>query len=113
MSAAAVKAELMQQTPQEYAKLQLVLAKISSDLAMLKDYDTLIKDVLAHRAHCVRLFLGWYVDGQAGRVVHIPAKDYKWTQLPQYNAQLRASQADLSWEGACSDLQSVHDDCLR
>jgi len=110
MPAATNKADLLAVTEKEFAKLSKVIGDVSEDQAMRKDADnTSIKDVIAHRAHWIDLFLGWYHDGQAGREVYFPAKGYKWNDLKRYNADLRASQADLSWGAARELLQSRYD----
>ncbi|MCR9088241.1 MAG: ClbS/DfsB family four-helix bundle protein [Rhodobacteraceae bacterium] len=99
--AATSKADLLRLTESEFAKLDKLVATIAPDRALLKDADdTSIKDIIAHRAHWIELFEGWYRDGLAGREVHFPAKGYKWNELKRYNADLRARQADLDWPAA-------------
>lgn len=76
---------------------------------MQKDADdTSIKDIIAHRAHWIDLFLGWYWDGQAGKTVHFPAEGYKWNELKRYNADLRRQQAHLDWPQAVVLLKKKH-----
>lgn len=109
MPAATNKADLLVVTVKEYDKLAALVAKITSDQAMCKrEDDTSVKDVIAHRAHWIELFLNWYAEGQAGREVHIPAKGYKWNDLKAYNAQLRQDQAGLDWEAAQKMLAINH-----
>ena len=101
MPAAASKAELVAVTGKEFGKLERLLAGIDATTALAKDEDdTSIKDVVAHRAHWIDLFLGWYRDGLAGKPVHFPAEGYKWSELKRYNADLRSRQEDLGWDGA-------------
>lgn len=111
MPAATNKAELLAVSAKEYAKLLSVLEQVPVRAALLKEDDTSIKDVIAHRAHWIELFLGWYRDGQAGREVHFPAKGYKWNDLPRYNAALRDAQKDMDWQDACDALTGSHE-CL-
>jgi len=93
----------------EFRKLSAVLDKVAPDTALIKDAeDTSIKDIVAHRAHWIDLFLGWYAEGQAGRTPAMPAPGYKWNQLKAYNAALRATQADLGWVGARAALDAAH-----
>lgn len=109
MPAATNKADLLTVTAKDYAKLQKLIAPISSDVAVAKDDDdTSIKDIVGHRAHWIDLFQGWYRDGQAGRPVAFPAPGYKWNQLKAYNAQLRVDQAGLGWDDARSMLADRH-----
>lgn len=107
---ATTKAELLAVTDKEYAKLSALIADVDPDLALRGFEESWsIKDVVAHRAHWIDLFLGWYHDGQAGKEVAFPAPGYKWNQLKAYNAALREAQADLSWEGARSGLENAHE----
>ena len=107
---ATTKAELLNVTAREYTRLARLIDGLDADLALRKDADdTAIKDVVAHRAHWIDLFLGWYADGQAGKPVAFPAPGYKWNQLPAYNAALRARQAGLGWPQARAMLAAAHD----
>lgn len=93
----------------EFAKLQKLITTIDPAMAMEKrEDDTSIKDVIAHRAHWIALFLGWYAEGQAGHEVFFPAKGYKWNELKRYNADLRARQAGLNWADAVALLEANH-----
>lgn len=106
---AKTKSDLSTVTAKEFAKLDALIASIPADVAMTKrEDDTSIKDVIAHRAHWIDLFLGWYRDGQAGQQVHFPAKGYKWNELKRYNADLRAQQAALDWGAARAMLTDRH-----
>lgn len=109
--AAKSKKELLSITEREFVKLDKLIASIGSDQALIKDDDDIsIKDVVAHRAHWIELFLGWHRDGLAGKKVHFPAKGYKWNQLKQYNADLRDQQSILGWDDARELLASRHID---
>ena len=93
----------------EFAKLSALIAGLGAGQAVRKrDGDTSIKDVIAHRAPSIDLFLGWYRDGQAGRPVAFPAPGYTWSALKRYNADLRARQRDLGWAEARTRLASAH-----
>lgn len=109
MPAATSKQKILAITEKEWRKLAALLDQIPPELALRKFEDaTSIKDVIAHRAHWIELFLGWYADGMAGRQVHIPAKGYKWNQLKAYNASLRQSQAGVNWAEARAELEAAH-----
>ncbi len=109
MPAATTKAELLAVTETEYTRLSALLADLGDAIAMAKDGDdTSIKDIVAHRAHWIELFLGWYADGAAGHEVHFPAPGYKWNELVRYNAELRATQRDLGWTEARNQLDASH-----
>ena len=99
--AAKNKTELLLSNEQEFAKLEKLIEQISDEQALLKDSnDTSIKDIIAHRAHWIDLFLGWYSDGIMGKEVHFPAKGYKWNELKRYNSVLRNQQQHLRWNEA-------------
>lgn len=96
--AAKSKSELLEITQKEFGKLIKIIKSIDESAALKKrEEDTTIKDVVAHRAHWIELFLGWYADGQAGKTVYFPAKGYKWNDLKRYNSDLRKCQSDLNW----------------
>lgn len=104
------KSALLDVTFKEYAKLHTLIARIDPRFAMSKDDDdTSIKDVVAHRAHWIGLFLNWHADGQAGKQVHFPAEGYKWNDLPRYNAALRERQSSMGWSEAVTYLATQHD----
>lgn len=106
---ATCKSDLIAVAGTEFDKLSALIASIPAPQAMAKrEEDTSIKDVIAHRAHWIDLFFGWYHDGQAGHEVHFPAKGYKWNDLKRYNADLRARQAHMGWPEAVAMLTEKH-----
>ncbi|MFK7964261.1 MAG: ClbS/DfsB family four-helix bundle protein [Burkholderiaceae bacterium] len=114
MAAAANKSDLIAVTEKEYEKLAKLLESVSARQAGKKEEDdTSIKDVVAHRAHWITLFLGWYKDGLAGKEVFFPAKGYKWSELKAYNRQLRLDQRAMSWPDAASLLKTNHKKLLK
>ncbi|MFT6452821.1 MAG: hypothetical protein ACJA06_002327 [Halocynthiibacter sp.] len=107
--AATTKAALLEISEKEYAKLLKLIAPIKAEFAMQKRAeDTSIKDVIAHRAHWITLFMNWYADGLAAKPVYFPAEGYKWNDLKRYNADLRKSQASVDWSAAKDALQANH-----
>lgn len=113
MPAAQSKSDLLDTTNVEFNKLRAIIAHVEDNQATVKDEDdTSIKDVVAHRAHWVELYLGWYRDGQANRDVYFPARGYKWNQLKAYNRELRNAQSDLSWPDVIALLDSAHQKLL-
>lgn len=108
--AATNKADLLHVSQMEFEKLSRLIDTIDADTAMEKrDEDTSIKDVVAHRAHWIDLFLGWYADGLAGKAVHFPAEGYKWNDLKRYNADLRQRQSTLDWPEAVALLHANYE----
>ena len=108
--AATNRSELLEITRKEFVKLEKLIVSIDRKAGLLKDEDsTSIKDVVAHRAHWISLFFGWYADGLAGTTVYFPAKGYKWNELPRYNGDLRAAQIHMTWAEAVTSLTTQHD----
>lgn len=111
--AAKNKSELLDITHKEFGKLMKLVDSINETVAMKKDDEnTSIKDVVAHRAHWIGLFLGWYADGLAGKTVYFPAEGYKWNDLKRYNAELRKQQSGMDWAGAVDILQASYSELL-
>ncbi|MEO1658431.1 MAG: ClbS/DfsB family four-helix bundle protein [Pseudomonadota bacterium] len=109
MPSAVSQEDLVAITKRDYRKLKDLIGGISASTAMTKDEDdTSIKDVIAHRAHWIDLFFGWYTDGLEEKEVHFPAKGYKWNQLKAYNADLRQRQKNLTWAKAKAYLDEAH-----
>ena len=108
--AAKSKVELLDVTQKEFEKLVKLIKSIDAHTALEKgDEDTSIKDVIAHRAHWIDLFLGWHADGLAGKTVYFLAKGYKWNDLKRYNSDLRKRQSDLDWPDAVALLRANND----
>ncbi|MEM9039719.1 MAG: ClbS/DfsB family four-helix bundle protein [Actinomycetota bacterium] len=114
MPAAVNREELRDVATKEFDRLTRLLDDVDDELALAKDdEDTSVKDLVAHRAHWIGLFLGWYHDGLAGEEVHFPAEGYRWNDLKRYNADLRRRQAELGWAEACAQLRDAHADLIR
>lgn len=111
MPAATCKIELRAKTVQDFAKLETLLDRVSAKAQVAPDANadgTTLKDIVGHRAYWITLFLGWYDDGQHGKDVSLPAAGYKWNDLKRFNADLRATQSDLSWDAARQMLRENH-----
>ncbi|MEM7289227.1 MAG: ClbS/DfsB family four-helix bundle protein [Pseudomonadota bacterium] len=112
--AANSKSDLLEITVKEFNKLNKLIDSIGAELAMEKrDENTSIKDVVAHRAHWIDLFLGWYADGIEGKIVHFPAEGYKWNDLKRYNSELRNSQSNMGWSEAVTMLQQRYQALIK
>lgn len=104
------KQDLLSSAEAEFRKLRKALDGVDADLASKPHPEDgiSIKDTILHRAHWVELFLGWYRDGVAGRIVHTPARGFKWNQLKEYNAQLREQTRTVPWSDALANLDAAH-----
>lgn len=108
------KSDLLAINGKEFSKLKALIAPVSEQQALVKDsQDNSIKDVIAHRAHWIDLFLGWYANGQAGIPLYFPAKGYKWNELPRYNADLRQQQTTFGWHASVNLLEEGYDKLTR
>ena len=114
MPAATNKIGLLAVTDKEFSKLAALLDDLDPDFAS-KPFDDGrgVKDVIAHRAHWIGLFLGWYADGQAGKDVAFPAPSYKWNQLKTYNVEMRDQHAAIGWQDTRANLASAHDTLVK
>ncbi|SMP27089.1 ClbS/DfsB family four-helix bundle protein [Shimia sagamensis] len=109
MPAATTKEDLLAIADKEFAKLQMVIETVPANVALCQHDDNWsIRDVVVHRAHWIDLFLGWYADGQAGKVVAFPAPGYKWNQLKAYNADLLARHQGVDWDTAKAGFEAAH-----
>ncbi len=111
MPAATTREDLLAIAEKEHGKLIAVIDGLSDTLAAapLGEDGISIKDTLAHRAHWLDLFVGWYEDGRAGKTVETPAPGYKWNQLKAYNAMVRQASRDTAWAMVRADFDRAHD----
>ncbi|MEC3860904.1 ClbS/DfsB family four-helix bundle protein [Mesobacterium sp. TK19101] len=111
MPAATNKSDLLTITEKEFAKLQALLDTVPADAWLAPDPEaegTTLKDIVGHRAAWIDLFLGWYLQGQTGTPVPMPAPGYKWNELKRFNADLRREQAALGWTEVRAALTGSH-----
>ncbi|SDY73591.1 ClbS/DfsB family four-helix bundle protein [Citreimonas salinaria] len=111
MPAATSKSDLRDTIAREFDKLDALLDRVPAEARLAPDPEAdgmTPKDVVGHRAAWIDLFLGWYAQGQAGAKVAIPAPGYKWNELKRFNADLRAAQADMTWDEARALLRDNH-----
>ncbi len=112
--AAKSKQELLLLALKEFEKLYRLLDILPAGLRLeLDDEGVSPKDIVAHRAHWIDLFLGWYLDGQEEKTVYFPAEGYKWNETKRYNADLRARQKGMTWTEAGALLERNHNKLLR
>lgn len=109
MPAATNRDDLIAACEREFAKLSGLLDGVTEAEASAPDADGWsIRDVIAHRAHWIALFLRWWSDGRAGREVHMPDAGVGWGDLKTYNAALRDRNAELSHDEARKRLRDGH-----
>ncbi|MGP1256032.1 MAG: ClbS/DfsB family four-helix bundle protein [Kiloniellales bacterium] len=111
---ATTRVELLAVTEKEYGKLMKTLEDIEADVASVPgpEEGVSIKDTVAHRAHWLDLFLGWYSDGKAGKTVQTPAPGYKWNQLKDYNEKVRQASRNETWPDILERFQGKHTELL-
>ena len=109
--AAENKDDLQALMQKDHARLMKTLDTVDDALAVtpMPEDGITIKDTIDHRTHWIGLFFKWYADGKAGREVHLPAPGYKWNQLKEYNAKVRAASQGKSWQAVLADFADAHD----
>jgi hypothetical protein len=107
LPAATTKADLLRLTGKDDTKLHRPIFPKTAPATSADDGPS-IKGTVAHPAHWIGLFHGWYDDGMSGKKVEFSAPGYKWNQLPVCNAALRTRQADLGWDAARDMLANAH-----
>lgn len=108
---ATTKADLLEKAHKDFAKLDALLDSVPAYARLIPDPDAdgaTLKDIVAHRATWIAMLLEWRADGLAGRPAQVPAPGYKWNDLRQFNADLRAQQADMGWDAARAALCRNH-----
>jgi hypothetical protein len=86
----ATKAELLDGTRAEHARLEAALAEISEE-AMLQPGvvgEWSIKDMLAHISDWEQRFLRWYRAGQRGEIPERPEPGLTWNDLDLLNQRI-------------------------
>lgn len=119
MPAATTKDDLLTVTKRDYAKLDASLDGVRDDQAVWRDHSVAeqerysVRELIAHRAHWIGLYLSWYQDGLAGLDVKTPAPGYKWNQLKAYNAFVYATARDHDWRAVLDWFRRRHMDLLE
>ena len=115
MPAATSKTDLIAITAKEYDKLFKLLDGLSGDEAIWPGPEDglSIRDIIAHRAHWIGLYLSWYEDGLAGLDVQVPAPGYKWNQLKAYNARIYESAGRYGWDKIFACFCDKHQRLMR
>jgi hypothetical protein len=110
MPAATNKSDLIATHTKEYEKLWETLDTITPTQAdlHLPDETSTPRSTINHRTKWMKMFIGWYTDGVAGKEVSVPAKGYKWNQLVEYNATLWEKAKDTSWEDILKEFKKTY-----
>lgn len=87
------KDELIEQSHKEFQKLNEFIDSFSEE-EKSKDFPTgtlnrNIRDVVAHLHHWHLMLLDWYKVGMTGEKPDMPAKGYKWKDLPELNKEIQ------------------------
>ena len=67
-----------------------------------------VKDLLAHLNAWHEMFLGWEVEGRAGRKPEMPAPGFGWGDTPALNAAIWERTRDDSWEDVAARLDDSY-----
>ncbi len=82
---------LLSESHKEREKLEKFLATLTPDQMLQTGIvgEWSVKDVLAHLYEWEQMVLRWLAAGQRGESPQVPAKGYKWNQLPALNEEIR------------------------
>ena len=109
MPAATTKADLIEVTEKDWAKLWTVLEPLTeAEAGYAAEGDYSVRDTVLHRAHWIDLFFQWWDEGQETGSAETPDHGVKWSELKPYNAGLRERYADVSWDEAKERLATSH-----
>ncbi len=67
-----------------------------------------VKDVLVHLYAWEQMVLSWLAASQNGETPHVPAEDYKWSQLPALNEHIRATHAGCALDEVQAMFQASY-----
>ena len=92
------KAQLLAESESERQALEALLQDLSEAQMTRRGVvgPWSIKDVLAHLAEWEQMVLGWLKTSQRGAIPDVPARSYKWSELPGLNEHIRAKHAAKS-----------------
>jgi hypothetical protein len=104
------KQQLLDEIAKERARLDELLSRIPAEAKHEEVVDGLsVKDLLAHRTEWGRMLLSWYEEAKVGGTPAVPSADYKWNQLNELNAGIRARFADATLDEIEGEYTRVHD----
>jgi hypothetical protein len=106
------KSELLELSQSNYKKLlELVNAYSKEEVNRTFPEGTMnrnVRDVLAHLHHWHIMLQEWYNVGMQGRKPDMPAKGYKWNELPDLNKKIREIYQDVSLDEVKVILQKSY-----
>jgi hypothetical protein len=104
------KAQLLNETQQEYDALEGFLATLTHEETIrpgaLGEWSA--KDVLAHLYEWQQMLFRWYDAGLRGDTPHTPAEGFKWSQLPALNQQIYIQYKDWPLEKVLEAFRASH-----
>lgn len=116
------KAMLLTESQKEHDALDKQLSTLTPAQMIQSDIVGLwsVKDVLAHLYEWEQMVLGWLATSEQGEMPHVPAKGYKWNQLPALNEQIYQQYKDWSldearvmWEESYSQVTARIEEILE
>jgi hypothetical protein len=104
------KAQLLNETQQEYDALEGFLATLTPEEIIhpgaLGEWSA--KDVFAHLYEWQQMLFRWYEAGLRGEIPHTPAEGFKWSQLPALNQQIYIQYKDWPLEKVLEAFRASH-----
>jgi hypothetical protein len=110
MSRPRTKAELLDRSAADYARLMASVVEIPQERrTSASAYPRgSLKDMLAHLDAWHELLLEWERVGRTGLVPPIPAEGYTWKTLPDFNLTIHDAHADDPWDDVVARLDDSH-----
>jgi len=110
MSKFTTRDEFLADVDKERAALDKLLAEIPTEHKGVEVVDDMtVKDFLAHRTEWGAMMLGWLAEARDGGTPAVPSPQYKWNQLKELNADIKARYADVPLATIERDFAQVHD----
>lgn len=110
------KSELLEACQSNYKNLQNLIAQYSKE-EINKDFpegglNRNIRDVLGHLHEWHVMFLRWYETGMKGEKPDMPAKGYRWKDLPELNLKIREAYNNNDFENVKEMLDESYKEVL-
>lgn len=112
------KSELLATSEKNLTKLWTIIDSLddSQKLKTFKNKTLLnknIRDVLCHLHHWHLMFLEWYKVGMKNKKPEMPAKGYKWSDLPALNKIINETYQKTSLEEGYKLLKKSHKQVVK
>lgn len=117
MSRPKTKGELINASSANFKNLGVYIENLEANI-LSQNFETAglnqnIRDVISHLYHWHKLFLQWYSEGMNGQKPEMPAKGYKWKDVPALNKKIWSIYQDNTLEEVVSLLEGSHNEIYK